>query len=173
VVPFTPGRTDTTQELTDVESFAALEPAADAFRNYHSTVHHMVGKAHMLTLTAPEMSVLVAGMRVLNTSEGGVGVLTQNPETLSNDFFVNLLDMGTKWSHAAGKANLFDGKNSKGEVLWTATDVDLAFGSVPELRAIAEHYACEDSKSSFVDNFTKVWTKVTNLDRFDVRQVVR
>jgi catalase-peroxidase len=178
-VPFLPGRADATQEQTDVESFAVLEPAADGFRNYlnperaHASSEEMlVDKAELLTLTAPELTVLLGGMRVLNTNfdRSKHGVLTQRPEALTNDFFVNLLDFGTVWNAAAGSQNVFEGRDRKtGTIRWTATRADLIFGSNSELRALAEVYACEDAKEKFVRDFVKAWTKVMNLDRFDRR----
>lgn len=176
-VPFTPGRADATQEQTDVESFAVLEPVADGFRNYSkkqystSAEEMLVDKAQLLTLTAPEMTVLVGGMRMLNTNFGQTqhGVFTKQTETLSNDFFVNLLDFGTTWSASSHSKNVFDGKDRKsGEVKWTGTRVDLIFGSNSELRAIAEVYACEDAEEKFVHDFVAAWNKVMNLDRFDL-----
>ncbi len=177
-VPFTPGRNDAAQEQTDVESFAVLEPAADGFRNYFNmkrsatTAEEMlVDKAQLLTLTAPELTVLVGGMRVLNTNYNGSahGVFTQTPGTLSNDFFVNLLDMNTTWKAADPVQQGFMGTDRKtGAVKWTATRADLIFGSNSELRAIAEVYACSDAKEKFVKDFVAAWTKVMNLDRFDL-----
>jgi len=169
VVPvrFVPGRTDAVQEQTDVDSFAVLEPTADGFRNYNSSVFQLVDRAQMLSLTAPEMSVLVAGLRVLNTGHSSAGVLTSRPEVLSNDFFVNLLDMSTKWSVSGRDATLFEGKDTAGSVKWTASAVDLVFGSNPELRAISEYYACDDSQAAFVQDFAAAWAKVLSLDRFD------
>jgi len=167
-VPFSPGRTDALQEKTDVQSFAVLEPTSDGFRNHRCTPHQLVDRAHMLTLTAPEMTVLVAGMRVLNTSKDGMGVLTTKPGTLNNDFFNNLLDMSTKWSTTSDPA-VFEGKDSAtGAAKWKATAVDLVFGSNPELRAISEYYACEDSPADFLEDFVAAWAKVMNLDRFDL-----
>jgi catalase-peroxidase len=163
-VAFSPGRTDATQEDTDIDSFAVLEPKCCGFRNFNASTAQLVDKAHMLTLTAPEMAVLVAGMRVLTASEGGgsLGALTAQPGTLSNDFFVNLLDMKTEWTPAAG--GVYEGKDrATGAVNWTASEVDLLFGSNPELRAISEYYACDDS---FATHFTAAWAKVMNLDRF-------
>jgi catalase-peroxidase len=166
-VPFTPGRGDAMQEKTDVASFAVLEPTADGFRNYKSTVHQLVDRAHMLSLTAPEMSVLLAGLRVLGANAGGTdfGVLTDQPGVLTNDFFVNLLAMGTSnaWNHRS--PTLFESKSPTGKT-WTATEVDLAFAANAELRAISEHYACDDSKEMFVKDFVKAWTKVMNLDQY-------
>ncbi len=177
MVPFTPGRADASQEQTDVESFAVLEPNADGFRNYQKTKHTtsaeemLVDKAQLLTLTAPEMTVLVGGMRVLNTNfdQSQHGVLTKNSEVLNNDFFVNLLDHGTTWKASSDSQQVFEGLDRKtGEVKWTATRVDLIFGSNSELRALAEVYACEDSKEKFVNDFVAAWNKVMNLDRFDL-----
>jgi catalase-peroxidase len=176
-VPFTPGRTDASQEQTDVESFDVLEPAADGFRNYVKSHHTssaeemLVDKAQLLTLTAPELTVLVGGMRVLNTNfdKSQHGVFTKRPETLSNDFFVNLLDFGTTWSASSASQNVFDGRDRKsGAVKWTATRVDLIFGSNSELRALAEVYGCADSQEKFVHDFITAWNKVMNLDRFDL-----
>jgi catalase-peroxidase len=177
MVPFAPGRVDASQEQTDVESFAVLEPNADGFRNYQKNKHTtsaeemLVDKAQLLTLTAPEMTVLVGGMRVLNTNfdQSQHGVFTRNPELLNNDFFVNLLDMGTIWKASSDSKQVFEGFDRKtGEVKWTATRVDLIFGSNSELRALAEVYACEDSKEKFVNDFVAAWNKVMNLDRFDL-----
>ena len=176
-VPFTPGRTDASQEQTDVESFAVLEPKADGFRNYIKASHFttaeemLLDKAQLLTLTAPEMTVLVGGMRVLNTNfdHSNHGVFTKNPGTLTNDFFINGMDLGTKWSATSDKQETFEGRNRKtGEVKWTGTRVDLIFGSNSELRALAEVYACEDAKEKFVNDFVSAWSKVMNLDRFDL-----
>jgi len=176
-VPFTPGRSDASQEQTDVESFAVLEPLADGFRNYQknkatSTAEEMlIDEAQLLTLTAPEMAVLVAGMRVLNTNfdQSKHGVFTKNYEALSNDFFVNLLDFGTSWKAVSESQQTFEGRDRKsGEIKWTATRVDMIFGSNSELRAIAEVYACDDSKEKFVHDFVAAWNKVMNLDRFDL-----
>jgi catalase-peroxidase len=176
-VPFTPGRMDVSQEQTDVDAFAPLEPTADGFRNYLrgkqrlSAEELLVDRAQLLTLTAPEMTVLVGGLRVLgaNTGQSKHGVFTQKPETLTNDFFVNLLDMGMKWQPAAGSEGVFDGRDRKtNEVKWTATRADLIFGSHSQLRALAEVYACADSKEKFVRDFVAAWTKVMNLDRFDL-----
>ena len=173
-VPFTPGRMDATQDQTDVESFAVLEPAADGFRNYEKAKYTvspeelLLDKAQLLTLTAPEMTLLVAGMRTLGTNYGQTqhGVFTANTETLTNDFFVNLLDMSTQWSATSEDEGIYEGRDrSSGEVKWTATRVDLAFGSNSQLRAIAEVYACEDAKQRFVEDFVAAWTKVMNLDR--------
>jgi catalase-peroxidase len=176
-VPFAPGRTDASQEQTDAHSFAPLEPTADGFRNYSrgksrlSAEALLVDKAQLLTLTAPEMTVLVAGLRVLggNVGKSKHGVFTKRPETLSNDFFVNLLDMGTVWQPSAGSDGVYDGRDRKsGEVKWTGTRVDLIFGSHSQLRALAEVYACADSEAKFVKDFVAAWTKVMNLDRFDL-----
>ena len=174
-VPFAPGRTDASQEQTDVESFAVLEPKTDGFRNYFAhgqdpvVEHLLVDRAQLLTLTAPEMTVLVGGLRALNANHGQSkhGVFTKRPETLTNDFFVNLLDMGTQWKEAAD--GTFKGHDrATGKVKWTATRVDLLFGSNSELRALAEVYACDDSKEHFVRDFVAAWDKVMNLDRFDL-----
>ena len=176
-VPFTPGRTDALQEQTDVESFAVLEPTADGFRNYLANGHQrtaeelLVDKAQMLTLTAPEMTVLVGGLRVLNANVGqsDLGVFTERPETLTTDFFVNLLDMDTEWLGDSTSEEVFEGRDrSTGERKWTATRVDLVFGSNSQLRAIAEVYACDDSQHAFVRDFVAAWNKVMNLDRFDL-----
>lgn len=177
VVPFTPGRTDASQEQTDVDSFAVLEPIADGFRNYLKTKYTvsaeemLVDKAQLMTLTAPEMTALVGGMRVLNANydRSKFGVFTDRPETLTNDFFVNLLDLGTTWKGMAGSDDVFEGRDRKtGEVKWTATRVDLIFGSNSELRGIAEVYGCKDGEQKFVKDFVAVWNKVMNLDRFDL-----
>jgi catalase-peroxidase len=176
-VPFRPGRTDASQEQTDVESFAVLEPAADGFRNYLRTKFSvpaeelLVDRAQLLTLSAPEMTVLVGGMRVLNANFGQSrhGVFTKRPETLTNDFFVNLLDMSTMWKATAEDENVFEGRDrATGELKWTGTRVDLIFGSSSELRALAEVYGCEDSQEKFVHDFVAAWIKVMNLDRFDL-----
>ena len=176
-VPFTPGRTDASQDQTDLESFAVLEPKADGFRNFKKKGNDrapeelLLDKAHLLTLTAPEMTVLIGGMRVLNTNTGGIahGVFTKNPETLSNDFFINLLDMGTQWGKSAASEDIFEGCDREtGKVKWTATSVDLAFGSNSQLRAVAEVYACEDAQKKFIQDFVAVWAKVMDLDRFDL-----
>jgi catalase-peroxidase len=175
-VPFTPGRTDASQDQTDVESFAVLEPDADGFRNFIGdgpdvpAEHLLVERAFRLTLSAPEMTVLIGGLRALNanTNQSNVGVLTKRPGALTNDFFVNLLDMETEWVPTSGAAETFTGRGrSKGDARWTASRVDLVFGSNSELRALAEVYACEDSKEKFVNDFVNAWTKVMNLDRFD------
>ena len=175
-VPFTPGRTDASQEQTEVDSVAHLEPRADGFRNYVGNGHRrpaeelLVDRAQMLTLTAPEMTVLVGGLRALNANANGAahGVLTERPETLTNDFFVNLLDMNTSWQRSASDENVFEGRNGSGGVKWTGTAVDLVFGSNSQLRAIAEVYACDDSQEAFVNDFVAAWDKVMTLDRFDL-----
>ncbi len=176
-VPFTPGRTDASQEQTDASSFSVLEPKADGFRNYLGNTRGvraeemLVDKAQLLQLSAPEMTVLVGGMRALNANYAGLrhGVLTDRPGTLTNDFFVNLLDMGTQWDAAAGETDVFEGRDRKsGELRWTATRNDLIFGSNSQLRALAEVYAADDSERTFVDDFVAAWDKVMNLDRFDV-----
>jgi catalase-peroxidase len=176
-VPFRPGRTDATQQQTDVESFAVLEPRADGFRNYYgagnrlSPTESLVDRADLLTLTVPEMTVLVGGMRALDANTGGLehGVLTDRPGTLSDDFFVNLLDMSTKWEKSSEVEGIYEGRDrATGELRWTATPVDLIFGSHSELRAIAEVYASEDGREKFVRDFVDAWTKVMNLDRFDL-----
>ena len=176
-VPFAPGRTDALQEQTDVESFAVLEPTADGFRNYRANGHEgtaeqlLVDRAQMLTLTAPEMTVLIGGLRVLDTNvcESGFGIFTKRSETLTTDFFVNLLDMNTEWTVSATSENVFEGRDrSTGEVKWMGTRVDLVFGSSSQLRAVAEVYACEDSQEAFVRDFVAAWNKVMNLDRFDL-----
>jgi catalase-peroxidase len=175
-VPFKPGRTDASQAQTDVHSFAVLEPAADGFRNYVRNGHHLpaeellVDRAQLLTLTAPEMTVLIGGLRALNANAGQSkhGVFTNRPEALTNDFFVNLLDMGTKWEPSSTEG-VFEGRDrATGKVKWTGTRVDLVFGSNSQLRAIAEVYACADSKESFVKDFVAAWNKVMNLDRYDL-----
>jgi len=175
-VPFTPGRTDASQEQTDAESFAVLEPTVDAFRNYLrpgealALEHGLLERAFMLTLTAPEMTVLVGGMRALDANFGHSqhGVLTDRPETLTNDFFVNLLDMGTEWKAQGPAENFYEGSVRRtGEAKWTATSVDLVFGSNSELRALAEVHACDDAKEKFARDFVAAWDKVMNLDRFD------
>ncbi|HET6449938.1 MAG TPA: catalase/peroxidase HPI, partial [Spirochaetia bacterium] len=176
-VPFTPGRMDASAEQTDAASFAVLEPVADGFRNYQKkglnvpAEELLVDKAQLLTLTAPEMTVLVGGMRALNANVGQSrhGVFTSRPETLTNDFFVNLLDMGTEWKPTSDAKDLFEGRDRKtGKVTWTGTRVDLVFGSNSQLRALAEVYACEDSGEKFVKDFVAAWSKVMNLDRFDL-----
>jgi catalase-peroxidase len=176
-VPFTPGRTDASQEQTDVESFAVLEPQADGFRNYlkHKFTipaeHLLIDKAQLLTLTAPEMTVLIGGLRVLSANEGQSqhGVLTKRPGALTNDFFVNLLDMSTEWKPTSSDADLFEGRDrATGAIKWTATRVDLVFGADSRLRALCEVYASSDAPKKFVHDFVAVWDKVMNLDRFDV-----
>ncbi len=176
-VPFTPGRMDASQEQTDVESFGFLEPVADGFRNYLKTRYTvsaeelLVDKAQLMTLTAPEMTVLVGGMRVLKTNVGGAqpGVFSKRPEALTNDFFVNLLDMGTEWKPLSKDEDLFEGRASKTEELrWTGTRVDLVFGSNSQLRALAEVYGSSDAQPKFVHDFVAAWNKVMNLDRFDL-----
>jgi catalase-peroxidase len=176
-VPFTPGRTDASQEQTDVESFAVLKPVADGFRNYLKTKYAvsaeelLVDRAQLLTLTAPEMTVLIGGMRVLNANFGQSqhGVFTKRPETLTNDFFVNLLDMRTTWKATSEDEDVFEGRDrTTGELKWTGTRVDLIFGSNSQLRALAEVYGCEDSQDKFLQDFVAVWNKVMNLDRFDL-----
>lgn len=179
-IPFQPGRTDATQEMTDVDSFAVLEPMSDGFRNYQSrevdrpVEQLLVDRAQLLNLTAPEMTVLVGGMRVLNTNSGGaafekLGVFTEKPESLTNDFFVNLLDMSTEWKQSPVCEHFYEGRDREsGKVRWTATRVDLVFGSNSQLRAIAEAYASEDAKEKFVNDFAAAWNKVMNLDRFDL-----
>lgn len=172
---FAPGRADATQDETEVESFAWLEPKADGFRNYvrkpiMPIEDHLVDRAQLLELTGPEMTVLVGGLRVLQVGDAKLGVLTTRPGTLSNDFFVNLLDMGVKWTAAAGNDNLFEGKDRKsGQVKWTGTRADLIFGSHSQLRALAEVYGASDAKEKFVKDFAAAWTKVMNLDRFDLK----
>jgi catalase-peroxidase len=177
VVPFAPGRTDASQEQTDVEAFAVLEPTADGFRNYSShgprcpAEHLLVDKATLLTLNAPEMTVLVGGLRVLGVNHQQVshGVFTKRPGALTNDFFVNLLDMNTRWTATSEIADLFEGRDPKtGAIKWTGTRVDLLFGSNSELRAVAEVYACDDAGRKFVEDFVAAWAKVMNLDRFDL-----
>jgi catalase-peroxidase len=176
-VPFTPGRMDASQEQTDAASFAVLEPKADGFRNYQkaryavSAEEMLVDRAQLLTLTAPEMTVLLGGLRVLGANFGGSkhGVFTQRPEALTNDFFVNLLDMGTVWKPVSPDGDLFEGRDRKtAELKWAATRVDLSFGSNSQLRALAEVYACADSQEKFLNDFVAVWNKVMNLDRFDL-----
>jgi catalase-peroxidase len=176
-VPFSPGRTDASQEQTDVSSFAALEPIADGFRNYLRKEHEasaaelLVDKANLLTLTAPEMTVLIGGLRALNANYGqsAYGVFTKRPETLTNDFFVNLLDMNTKWQKSATPEGVLEGLDRATDApKWTGTVVDLVFGSNSQLRALAEFYACADSQQAFVHDFAAAWSKVMNLDRFDL-----
>jgi catalase-peroxidase len=176
-VPFTPGRMDASQEQTDVESFAPLEPRADGFRNYvggkqqfMSPEEALVDRAQLLTLTGPELTVLVGGLRVLgaNAGQSKHGVFTKRPGTLTNDFFVNLLDMSTQWQ-PTGSEGVYEGRDRKTNGLkWTCTRVDLIFGSHSQLRAFGEVYACSDSKEKFVKDFVAAWTKVMNLDRFDL-----
>jgi catalase-peroxidase len=175
-VPFAPGRTDASQEQTDVESFAVLEPTVDGFRNYFRPgeamplEHGLLERAFLLRLTAPEMTVLIGGMRALNANHGGSphGVLTERPETLSNDFFVNLLDMSTEWKPSGSAPSVYEGRDrTTGEIRWTATSVDLVFGSNSELRALAEVHACDDAEEKFVEDFVAAWDKVMSLDRFD------
>ena len=177
IVPFTPGRTDALQEQTDVESFAVLEPVADGFRNFLKTKYaisaeqFLVDRAQLLTLTAPEMVVLIGGMRVLNTNVGHTkyGIFTKRAEALTNDFFVNLLDMNTIWKQTSKDEDVFEGRDRiTGDLKWTGTRVDLIFGSNSQLRAIAEVYACDDSMNKFVHDFIAAWNKVMNLDRFDL-----
>jgi catalase-peroxidase len=177
-VPFTPGRTDASQEQTDLESFRVLEPKADGFRNHAGNGHKvpaevlLVERAQMLTLTAPEMTVLVGGLRAL--SAPGLGTFTKRPETLTNDFFVNLLDMDTEWKPTSEAADTFEGRSrATGKVTWTGSRVDLLFGSNSELRALAEVYACDDAREKFVRDFVAAWNKVMNLDRFDVASPTR
>lgn len=177
-VPFTPGRTDATAEQTDAASFEVLEPKADGFRNYKNAALAkvaaeilLVDKAQLLKLTAPEMTVLVGGMRVLDTNYNGSkqGVFTDSPQTLTNDFFVNLLDMNTTWKALSESGDIFEGTDRKsGKLKWTATRADLIFGSNSELRAIAEIYACTDGKDKFINDFAAAWNKVMNADRFDL-----
>jgi catalase-peroxidase len=176
-VPFAPGRTDASQEQTDVKSFAVLEPAADGFRSYRngnseaSAEVELLDKAQLLTLTAPELTVLIGGMRVLNTNHGQtkLGVFTKKPETLTNDFFINLLDMRTAWKATSDAKDTFEGRDRKtGEVRWTATRADLIFGSNAQLRALSEVYGSSDAHKKFVQDFVAAWTKVMNLDRFDL-----
>jgi catalase-peroxidase len=176
-VPFTPGRMDASQAHTDIESFAALEPFADGFRNYQKSKcpvaaeHLLVDKAQLLTLSPPEMTVLVGGMRALNTNVGqsAQGVFTDRPEVLTNDFFVNLLDMGVEWKPVSKDADVFEGRErGTGKVRWTGTRVDLVFGSDSELRAISEVYASADGQKKFVHDFVAAWVKVMNLDRFEL-----
>ena len=177
-VPFTPGRMDASQEQTDVSSFSVLEPAADGFRNYIKKGHEslaadlLIDRANLLTLTAPEMTVLLGGLRTLdiNFAHSQHGVFTKRPETLTNDFFVNLLDMGTKWQKSSTSPGVLEGHDRKtGQLKWTGTIADLVFGSNSQLRAFAEVYACADAHEVFVNDFVKVWTKVMNLDRFDLK----
>src|SRR5882672_9834975 len=177
MVPVAPGRMDASQEQTDVDSFAVLEPVADGFRNYLGGKYPvpaeelLIDRAQLLTLTAPEMTVLVGGLRVLNTNVGQTkhGVFTKRPDTLTNDFFVNLLDMGTEWKAASDAKDVFEGRDrATGALKWTGTRVDLAFGSNSQLRALAEVYGSSDAQTNFVQNFVAAWTKVMNLDRYDL-----
>jgi catalase-peroxidase len=176
-VPFVPGRTDASQQQTEVESFAVLEPVADGFRNYTragdpvSPETRLLDRANLLKLTAPEMTVLVGGMRALNANFGQSkhGIFTDRPETLTNDFFVNLLDMSTAWRPSASNENVYEGRDRlSGEQRWTATSVDLVFGAHSQLRALAEVYASDDAKEKFVRDFVAAWSKVMNLDRYDL-----
>ncbi|MFO7610273.1 MAG: peroxidase family protein, partial [Candidatus Krumholzibacteriia bacterium] len=176
-VPFTPGRTDATLKQTDVASFAVLEPVADGFRNYRqrkfavADEELLVDRAQLLTLTAPEMTVLVGGLRVLgaNFGQSPLGVFTLEPGTLTNDFFVNLLDMGTEWRPTAADPDVFEGRDrTTGERRWTGSRVDLVFGANSQLRAVAEVYACRDGRKKFVRDFVAAWAKVMDLDRFEV-----
>jgi catalase-peroxidase len=176
-VPFKPGRTDASQEMTDVESFAVLEPIADGFRNYlragekFPAEHALVERANLMTLTAPQMTALVGGMRALNANCGQSphGVFTDRPDTLTNDFFVNLLDMSTEWKSSASDENVYEGYDrATGKLKWTATAVDLIFGANSQLRAISEVYGSDDAKEKFVRDFVAAWDKVINLDRFDL-----
>jgi catalase-peroxidase len=177
VVPFTAGRTDASQDQTDVESMAYLEPAADGFRNYirkdlvKHTAELLIDKAQLLSLSAPELTALVGGLRVLDTNVGHTkhGVLTTRPQTLSNDFFVNLLDMRTRWQKSASDEGVLEGRDrTSGAAKWTATTADLVFGSNSQLRALSEVYASKDGEKVFVNDFVKAWTRVTNLDRYDL-----
>jgi len=177
-VPFNPGRADATQDQTDAESFATLEPLADAFRNYYSKeaslspAEMLVDRAKLLTLTIPETTVLLGGLRALNANTGQAahGVFTSQPGTLTNDYFVNLLDMSTKWNKSETSDGLYEGRDRKtNQVKWTATPVDLILGSNSELRAVTEVYGSADGKEKFVQDFAKAWAKVMNLDRFDLR----
>jgi len=176
-VPFTPGRTDASQEQTDVESFAVLEPTADGFRNFLAKGHQipaehlLIDRANLLTLTAPEMTVLVGGLRVLNANvqQSELGVFTTRPESLTNDFFVNLLDLGTTWQATSEAEETFEARDlATGELKWTGSRVDLVFGSNSQLRALAEVYASDDAQQKFVRDFVAAWNKVMNLDRFDL-----
>jgi catalase-peroxidase len=176
-VPFTPGRADASKEQTDVASFAVLEPAADGFRNYirkgleDSAAELLVDKAQLLRLSAPEMTVLLGGLRALNANHGQTqhGVFTQRPETLTNDFFVNLLDMSTAWQKSSTSPGVLEGRDRKtGRMKWTGTVADLVFGSNSQLRALAEVYASRDAQPKFVRDFIAAWTKVMNADRFDL-----
>jgi catalase-peroxidase len=180
-VPFTPGRMDASQEQTDVDSFGFLEPIADGFRNYLKQQYRvpaeklLIDKAQLLTLSAPEMTVLLGGLRVLNTNVGQSrhGVFTTRPEALTNDFFTNLLDMGVEWKPVSDAQQEYEGRDRKtGAVKWTGSRVDLVFGSNAQLRALAEFYACADAQQKFVKDFVAAWTKVMNLDRFDLNRTV-
>ena len=176
-VPVSIGRTDATQEQTDVEAFAPLEPSADGFRNYLGKGHRLpaeyllVDRANLLTLSAPEMTVLVGGLRVLGANQGGsaLGVLTDRPGVLTNDFFVNLLDLDTTWTPTSDDAETFEGRDASGSVTWTGSRVDLVFGSNSELRALAEVYGADDAGEKFVRDFVDAWVKVMDLDRYDLR----
>ena len=177
-VPFSPGRTDATQDMTDVESFSVLEPTEDGFRNFlgrtldRPAPETLVDRAQLLTLTAPEMTVLVGGLRVLDTNVGfpGMGMFTERAGTLSNDFFVNLLDMNTEWKVSPMCEHFYEGRDRKtGKVKWTASSVDLVFGSNSQLRAISEVYGSKDGEKRFVTDFVDAWVKVMNLDRFDLQ----
>jgi catalase-peroxidase len=179
-VPFTPGRTDASREQTDVESFAVLEPTSDGFRNYLGqghplpAEHLLVERARLLTLSAPEMTVLVGGLRALNANarRSDVGVFTKRPGTLTNDFFVNLLDVDTEWRPTSDAAETFEGRRrGTAEIKWTGSRVDLVFGANSELRALAEVYACDDAREKFVHDFVAAWAKVMNLDRFELRDL--
>jgi catalase-peroxidase len=176
-VPFTPGRGDASQDQTDIHSFGLLEPQADGFRNYVkgnyslSSEEMLIDRANLMKLTAPEMTVLVGGMRTMNTNfdNANNGIFTKTPGKLTNDFFVNLLDMNTTWKETSDKEDLFEGKDRKtGKVKWQGTRADLIFGSNSQLRAFAEVYACKDSKDKFISDFVAAWTKVMNSDRFDL-----
>jgi catalase-peroxidase len=177
-VPFHPGRTDATQEQTDVEAFAPLEPTADGFRNYLGKGHRvpaeylLIDRANLLNLSAPEMTVLVGGLRVLgaNHQKSKLGVLTARPESLTNDFFVNLLDMGTTWTPTSEDAETFEGRDASGTVQWTGSRVDLVFGANSELRAVAEVYGSDDAQDKFVQDFVAAWAKVMDLDRYDLHR---
>ena len=177
-VPFAPGRMDASQEQTDIESFAVLEPIADGFRNFLKNRYSvpaealLIDKAQLLTLTAPELTVLIGGLRAININIGGAqhGVFTKRPGALTNDYFANLLDMGTAWKAVSDDRELFEGRDRKtGELKWTATRVDLVFGSNSILRALAEVYAGKDAEAKFLQDFVSAWTKVMNLDRFDLK----
>ena len=177
VVPFTPGRTDASQEQTDVEAFEVLEPTSDGFRNYlgkddeRPAEQQLIERAQLLTLNAPEMTVLIGGMRVLRTNfeQSSLGVLTNQQDYLNNDYFVNLLALGTTWEATSGGEEIFEGHDREsGDVKWTASRVDLLFGSNSQLRALAEVYASDDAKQKFVNDFVAAWDKVMNLDRFDI-----